>query len=529
LSLRARIRALQADERGFVLVLAVSLVTLVAMVSFSLMTLAQGEDSHSRRDQAKDGSFQAAEAGTNAYLSDLTESVVFYNAYMARGEATRTDTGNVAHPNDCSVTCSNLAWTAATAWTYKTTPVSDPGWLSLGNGYDYLIRVYPPNGALNGLAQVITRIDVTGRPHGSTDVSRWHTIETIIRPASLTDFQAFLGSSITYAVGAVTTGPIFAGEDDNGNVASITHNGTAMANLYAEGTVTVSANTLQNSAKKYDQSTSPTALCKLNNCTPVPFSSFGSTISVVQGAAAGPGGISLGSTDASNSALSNQSPAFHVDAWKLVFLSNGTVTYASCKKVSSTTEDYVGLTAPTCGTPSAPKAVPAVGAIYSAVDVLVSGVVKGKVTIATPGDIVYAGNLTYVADGTDVIGLEAQGAIYIAPWALDPNGNITIYGAQLALTGQWTDDANCSTNNNYSNCHASSSVCSAAATTHCIMTFYGSSALEGTGGGANSSAIGLSNMFRSRLYNYDNNLVFLQPPWFPNLGNAFTILVQREL
>ena len=32
------------------------------------------------------------------------------------------------------------------------------------HGYQYLIQVYPPNTSLSGLAQVITRIDVTGRP-----------------------------------------------------------------------------------------------------------------------------------------------------------------------------------------------------------------------------------------------------------------------------------------------------------------------------------------------------------------------------
>jgi FlaG/FlaF family flagellin (archaellin) len=529
LSLFARIRARSRDERGFALIIAVALMTLITGVSLTLITFTQGEDQHSRRDQAKDGSFQAAEAGTNAYLSDLTESNVFFNSYMAKGEATRTDSGNVAHANNCSVSCSNLAWSSGTTWTYKTALASDTGWLSLGNGYDYLIRVYPPNTSLTGLAQVITRIDVTGRPHGGTDPTKWHTIETMIRPSSLTDFQAFVGSNISYAVGATTTGPIFAGEDNSGNKASITHNGTAKANLYAEGTVG-GATTYLNGAKKYDQNTSPTALCKLNNCAPVPFSTFSSTISTVQGAAAG-GGISLAATDNTNAALSGQSPAYHVDAWKLVFQSNGTVLVSSCKKSNSggssptTYELYQSSTPPVCGT-AVSKPVPAVGAIYAATSVLVSGVVHGKVTVASTGDIIYGGNLTYAANGSDVIGLEAQGEIDIATWGLDSSGNILIYGAQLALNGQWTDDSNCSTGSNYANCHSSSSTCTPA--TACTMTFYGSSALYGVTGGG-QSAIGLSNLFKARNYNYDSNLIFLPPPWFPTLGNAFTILVQREM
>ncbi len=518
--LRTRLRALRDGERGFALILSVALMTLVTMVSLSLIAFTQGEDSHSRRDQAKDGAFQAAEAGTNAYLSDLTESNVFFNSYMAKGEATRTDSGNVAHANNCSSSCSNLAWSSGTTWTYKTALASDTGWLDLGNGNDYLIRVYPPNTSLTGLAQVITRIDVTGRPHGGTDVTRWHTIETMIRPSSLTDFQVFSGTSISYAVGATTNGPIFAGEDNSGNKASITHAGTAKANLYAEGTVSGST-TYLNGAKKYDKNSSPTALCKVNNCTPVPFSTFSSTISTVQGAASG-GGLTLAATDNTNAALSGQSPAYHVDAWNLVFQANGTVLVSSCKKyrtggkTPTTYEDYDGLTPPVCGA-AVSKTVPAVGAIYSAVDVLVSGVVHGKVTIASPADIIYGGNVTYATNGADVIGLEAQGTIYIAQWAPDANGNITIYGAQLALNGPWTADPNCGSPNS---CHG---ICSTAG--KCIMTFYGSSALYGQPG----SAISMSGMFNARSYNYDSNLIFLPPPWFPTLGNAFTILVQREL
>ena len=39
----------------------------------------------------------------------------------------------------------------------------------------------------------------------------------------------------------------------------------------------------------------------------------------------------------------------------------------------------------------------------------------------------------------------------------------------------------------------------------------------------------MSGMFNTRNYNYDTNLIFLPPPFFPSLGNAFTILVQRQI
>ena len=539
MNLRARMRRIRTDEQGFAIVIAVALMTMVTIISLGLMTLVQGEDSHSRRDLAADGAYQAAEAGTDAYLSDLTEAsgTAFPNSFIAKGEATRTDNLGATHPNDCSTldskgvpTCSDASYTYSTMgkWTYKTNRAGDKGWYTIaGTGYQYLIQVFPANASLSGLASVITRIDVTGRPCtvnvagtacvGSNDLTRWKTIETQLRPSSLSDFQAFLATSITYGSTATTTGPIFVGEDKNGVAGNLTHQGTAKANLYAEGTVSTSAGTLQNGAKAYDKNSNPTALCKLNNCTAVPFSQFASTFTTVSGAASA-GGISLAATDPTNAALSSQS--YNVDAWKLVFQANGTVLVSSCKKYVSgggtTYEDYDGATAPVCGT-AVSKTIPSNGAIYSAVDVLVSGVVKGRVTLATAGDVIYGGNVTYNTNGTDVLGVEATGTIYIAQWAEDSNGNITIWSAQFALNGPFTVDPNCGSP---TSCH---SACSTG--TKCVMTIYGSTAVYGQ----SSSAISMAGMFNTRNYNYDPNLQFVQPPYWPTLGNAFTILTQRPI
>jgi Tfp pilus assembly protein PilX len=515
-----RIQRLYNDESGFAMVLAVALTVLIAIISVSLTLLVQGEDTNSRTAQTQDGAYQAAEAGTNAYLSDLTESNAFYTAYMAKGEATRTDSGNAAHANNCTAvdgtgksTCPDLAWSSGTTWTYVTSKTADTGWFSIGNGYQYLINIYPPNSSLTGLAEVITRIDVTGRPNGSTNLSQWRTIETMIRPSSLTDFEAFTATNLSYGNTATTTGPVFVGQNSSGTAGNLSHAGTAEANLYAQGTVTVTGS-LTDGAKKYDSTTTPTALCKLNNCTPVPFSNFSSTFTTVAGAA-GNGGITLAATDPTNSALSGQSPAYSVDAWKLVFQSNGTVLISSCKLYKSggsspqTYVDYDGTNPPVCGT-AVTKTVPANGAIYSTPDVLISGVVKGKVTVATAGDIIYAGNTTYNTNGVDVLGVEATGTIYVAQYAPDASHNLTIYSAQFALNGLFESDPN---------------VGSAQGT----LNFYGSSAVYGSNCGQADCAVIFSNMFGTRVYNYDNNLLFVQPPYWPSLGNAYTILLQRQL
>ena len=401
MSLKQRIRD---DETGFAIVIAVALIALLSTVAVALPLLVQNEDSKSRRDQVQDSAYQAAEAGTNAVLSDLTQSTAFFKKYLAKGEATRTF-NSTTYANDCVTgststtqsTCidkdvSAVAW-ASPWWTYATSATaraSDPGWYSLGNGYQYLIQLYPPSTSLTGLAQTITRIDVTGRPFGSTDTSKWRTIETQIRPSSLTDFQAFVATALAYAAGATTTGPVFVGEDNSGTKYNLQHAGTATANLYAEGTVTVGGSTLQNGAQKYDSGTNPNALCKLNGCAPVPFTNFSSTFSKVSGAAscpvsgtpAGPPSYwCFGTTDPNNA----NAP---VDAWWIRFLSNGKATFTPCKQaVVSGNPKPIYDNTPTCGTTSAQYTLPANGAIYSSADVIVSGVVKGQITVATAGNV----------------------------------------------------------------------------------------------------------------------------------------------
>ena len=527
MSLKQRIRD---DETGFAIVIAVALIALLSTVAVALPLLVQNEDSKSRRDQVQDSAYQAAEAGTNAVLSDLTQSTAFFKKYLAKGEATRTF-NSTTYANDCVTgststtqsTCidkdvSAVAW-ASPWWTYATSATaraSDPGWYSLGNGYQYLIQLYPPSTSLTGLAQTITRIDVTGRPFGSTDTSKWRTIETQIRPSSLTDFQAFVATALAYAAGATTTGPVFVGEDNSGTKYNLQHAGTATANLYAEGTVTVGGSTLQNGAQKYDSGTNPNALCKLNGCAPVPFTNFSSTFSKVSGAAscpvsgtpAGPPSYwCFGTADPNN----GNAP---VDAWWIRFLSNGKATFTPCKQaVVSGNPKPIYDNTPTCGTTSAQYTLPANGAIYSSADVIVSGVVKGQITVATAGNVYYGGNLTQNTPGTDVIGEEAQGSIYVPEWAPDGTHSITIYSAQFSLNGAFLSSPDWG---------------GGASGT---MNFYGSTAVYGITPcvSTDCTIIYFSGFFATRHYNYDPNLLFVQPPYWPNLGNAFTILVQRQI
>jgi hypothetical protein len=169
------------------------------------------------------------------------------------------------------------------------------------------------------------------------------------------------------------------------------------------------------------------------------------------------------------------------------------VTIATCKRQGS---NHLAQSSPTCTT-SSTRNVPVNGSIFVNQSVIALGTVKGQVTVASNVDIVIGGNITYVTAGTDVLGLIAKNEMLIPTWA--PN-NLT-----------WTAATSTTTATGPSG-RSSQSLGT--------MTFIGSTA---------TNQGGYMTMFSTRNYNYDPNLLYVQPPNFPVLEEAYSILLFREL
>jgi hypothetical protein len=142
-------------------------------------------------------------------------------------------------------------------------------------------------------------------------------------------------------------------------------------------------------------------------------------------------------------------------------------------------------------------AVPANGAIYVNQSLVVMGRVKGRVTVASNVDVIIGGNISYVTPGVDVLGLVAKNEMIIAQWTPTI---LAWSAATIAQTGHWR-----SWNTDGS---------------HSTMTFTGSTA---------TNLGGYMGMFDFRNYNYDVNLLYLQPPYFPVVEDSYTVLLSREL
>jgi hypothetical protein len=467
----------RADERGSALVTVVLVGVVLAVIGATLLRGSIAELDLAAGSHTVNRSLQAAEAGINDYIAKLTQDHLYYAHWLHPAEATRQYSG-------------------ALAWTY---PERDR-WRALGDGLEYDLQIGPPTAA-----RATVRIVATGREVDDPGSAR--TVEAFVRTASVADFQMLANADVVYGSSATTNGKIYAGNGSN-----IAHAGGAdhiNANLYAEGHIYQSASavddaqgrtwstpgwiptfgnwtgvpTYSNGATGYDASTIRTVIK-----TPIDFDNFTGSITDVQAAAAG-GGLELATLAAG-------------EAWRLDFRADGMIDVQRCSGVDLT--DKASTTAPPC-TLSTTEAVPANGAVYADADVIVSGTVNGRVTVASTHDVVVGGDITYASTGfdvqatnSDVLGLMAADEVLVPRWA---PGTLTWRAATLAMARRWRSATTETTPNT-------------------TMTFYGSTA-------ANKG--GYMNQYATRKYNYDPSLLYLQPPYFPVLEDAYTIVLQREI
>jgi hypothetical protein len=461
------VRRLRGDEAGFGMILVVIVMMALTLLSVIMIEQVRGESNRAVHAVYGGTSYQAAEAGIDDYVAKLVDDRLYYLHYVHPGEATRQSSGGT----DVSA---GSAWTYGQSWTY---PNGKDVWRTLPNGYEYNLRVYPPSAA----SQYV-RIRAAGRRTGST--TDLHVLEVWVRPSSLADYYRVVNGNVSWGTGAITNGKIYA----NGN---ITHDGTATADIYAEGQISGSV-VMQSPGpgqpvpKKYDVDSSPTVRSQIKN--PIDFTSFLASFTDIERASQLADGINL-PYDATK------------DAYRLSFKSNGTIDIETCTRngVSNDVADVL----PLC-TLWMNETVPANGAIYAYQDVIVQdassgGGVKGRFTIASNDDVIVANNITYVNPGQDVLGLIAKNNVYIAKYTPDP---LTWAAGVIAQTGTWQARSWSSPLKN-------------------LMTFRGMAATDDGGS--------FAGMFANRDYGYDPNFLWLPPPWFPVVEDAYTVLLFREL
>lgn len=471
------------DESGQTMMLVVFAIALVSTIAVGLTDLVTSEAQSSGAAASSDSAYQAAEAGIDSYASKLLDDHLYFLHYVAEGESTRVSGSLTATQGQ--------AWTGNITWTY---PFGQDNWKDMGNGYAYNLEITAPSGSATPAQQAIQivstgcRWDSVLQQCGSAANSARRTIQTLLLPSSVANFQMIANQAIVYGTTATTNGKIY-------STGTVEHDGNATGAIYSEVAVTGSVHmgidpTTGVTAKQYSPSTSPTIRSVLPD--PIDFSSFLTSISDIK-AAADVGGVDLDT-------LLGGTPS----AYEVVFNANGTLSASACTKVGSADVSEV---APTCGA-STTVNVPSNGAVYANETIIIGGTgssastVNGRVTVTSNNNIVIGNNISYQPSTNSVLGLVALNNMIVAYWT--PN-NLSWNAATIATTGVWSDT-----------CGVFGYQCG----THGSMVFTGSTA---TNNGGSMS------MFTTRTYNYDPNLLWLLPPWFPTVDKPYSVLMQREL
>jgi hypothetical protein len=464
------------DEDGIAMVMVMGIIVLLSVLAVTLIDTMMGEAARSRKAVTRDTAYHAAEAGVDEYIAKLIDDRLYYIHFVHPGESTRraTATGHVV--------AASQAWPQAdgNTWTYPNGKDTWYGSQQLGNGYEYSLQIFPPS-----QAQPLIRILSTARRVGDVDVRNWRSIETLVRPSSVSDFQMVADADISYGSTATTYGKIYAGIDANNVAHSVRHDGVAYGDVYAEGNVTGNTK-LKNGARRYGSSTIRTVIR-----TPINFNNFLASLVDIR-SAAGAGGVV------------RDNPT--VDVWWLTFQTDGQVMIQSCMKNAAR---LIGDLQPVCSA-GLPVQIPINGAIYVGQPVIVSGTVNGRVTVGSAADIYIGANLAYAQNGDDVLGLVASHSILIPQWA---PSSLSWRAATIAQSGTFRsygyDSQTKQSEPNYIGDGSAAQ-----------MTFTGSTATYG--GGSMS-------LFSTRVYQYDNSLLYLPPPWFPTIQDAYTMVLSREV
>jgi len=475
------------SQSGQTLILVIFITAIAALLVLASLSWAQSSIFQTANSNRQDIALEAAQAGVQVYVSRLVENPQYWldDVDTAEDPRTNTSTGATVAPGN--------AWPVGAAWTY---PSKITTWHALQDAAygqaNYNIRVF-----LDPSDQNSVFVQSTAEVGTNPPVVR--SVEALISPESIANYQMISNASIAYGSTATTTGKIYSAQD-------VVHQGTALGTIYAEHEVcrndSSGATCLKSDATDpafsvggaYDSTTAPSFSDKFP--TPIDFTTFTGDIGTIEAAAKATGVYE------NNSA---------VNAWEIQFLSSGQVRIFA---VTKTADPGVSIGALGCPTTVTMPSGNTPFYMYFQQPVIVGddqnisdachttsgerdSVVDGQVTVASQSNLYIGGDISYASGTSSVLGLIASDNLIISQYAPQ---TLTWRAATLAQSGEWMTDTS--------------------STTHSSMTFTGSIATDQGG---------YASMFGTRTYNYDPVLQTLRPPLFPTIENSWAIQYWHEV
>lgn len=468
-----RIRRSRSRQEGIALISAIMVGMVLVFLATVLVWITARESAASARDLRYGSIEQVAEAGIDDYIAKLAQDRAYPTRFVHPAENPRNRPGG-------GTIAPGAAWSDGPTWTYA----SSTTWRKMGNGYEYNLRVTPPTPGSNQVTLI-----ATGRQVDKPADKR--SFEAIIRPATPLDYQMMSEIDLSFGPEAVTRGKLYAGVE-------IKHQGSAYANVLAESTVNPKP-TRYNGAHWYTGSGSSDGSKRIRDILPneIQFTDFLNAMGEVKNASYSPGALNL---DDAN-----------VGAWRLQFINDagvGKVKVTACSKATGTTYSayYNANSDKVCDMYHAKNGTYSLagsnGAIYVGQIALVRGEVNGRVTVASNGDgIVVEGATTYTDRNDDTLGLiNPNEGLQVAKYVSSP---FNWYANILVPHGTFGAPANTNAGSRR-------------------MKYVGSVTMKKTGGFN-------TNFGAERIYEYDQNLASVQPPYFPVIEDQYTLGAFREV
>jgi hypothetical protein len=506
------------DERGVAMVTVVMGMLAIVLMTIMIQRLATMQNSASGFQAQEDIVLATTEAMLERYAAKLTIDPFYYQQYVDESEAPRTCTDSTSSGFGSEVAPGNPWFTDCTTWSYS--DVAPDAWYShpllggsiaTGDDAASLIHVDPP---VSGGAVTVT---VAGRQaaHISPRV-----VQADIRAESVSEFARMVEESLSYGIGAITTGKIYAGLDIRYESQT-----EAWDDIFAGRRITSPPN-FMGGAQGYDSTGSYNALGLYIwdvYPDPIDFDNFTDDLVLIQIAACDGGGLCLDPVrDPSipSSVLAYLIETDNTTGETLLKVSYATATPSgpSCQDseerwwVNSHNASWTLL-----GT----FPVPTNGALWASQHVVLGRTATtdfqlgGALTVyagdsSNPKNVIIGSSLTYVdgLDGSDVLGVVASDQIFINPSSVGSDRVLDIYASLLNQQDAMRVGLTCGWEG------------SSLTPSPSELNTFGSIASIDTGN--------MSCCFTPRNYGFDDRLTRLRPPLFPLVSDEWIYTNWRE-
>lgn len=510
--------SLRSDQRGVAMLTVVMGMLAIVLMTVMIQRLATMQNSSSSFQAREDIVLATTEAMLERYAAKLTIDPFYYQRYVDEAEGPRTCTDTDSAGFGSEVDPGNVWFTDCTSWSYS--DVDPDAWYShplltgsvaTGDDAASLIHVSPP---VNGGAVTVT---VAGRQaaHISPRV-----VQADIRAESVSEFARITEESLSYGIGAITTGKIYAGLDLRYEAQA-----EAWADIFAGRHIT-SPPTFMNGAEGFDSTGSYNALgLTVTDVYPNPidFDNFTDDLTLQQIAACDGGGICL--DPVRDARIPTSVKAYLVETDNVMAETRLKVSYAtttpSYSSCLDTEEEWWLHSQDASWTYLDTFALPVNGALWASQHLVLGRtaanhfMLDGALTVyagdsSAPKNVILGASLMYEdgLDGDDVLGVIASDQIIINPVSVGSDRVLDLYGS--LLNQQLAMETALSCGGEGSN----------QVPTPSALNTYGSIASIGTGN--------MSCCFTPRNYGFDERLTRLRPPLFPLLSDEWIYTNWRE-